>query len=700
MAKHEVQKMRGAVLYSRVSTDGQDKHGTSPETQRDACRAKALALGLPIVSEYHDGGVSGGFLLARPGMQAALADIRAGYADTLICPNLSRFSRDVEHQQAIKKEVKAAGGWLVFCDMEFADTPEGDLNFTIQGGFAEYEKAVIKKRMEGGRQKKAEQGIQPSRRTSPYGYTIATHADVLRGQAAYDMAGRYQVREDQAVYVRRMFADYHSKRHSLAHIARQLTQEGVPTPGRSTQWSQSTICYILANPVYKGVAVYGRFDNFMDESRLQKQHWLTGELLKEPRFRRKADPETWVTMNCPALVSADVWEEVQARLVENKAKKGGNPLRVRMLAGRIVCPHCGGTLVAGSKTRRTRQGGLGPAPQRYICGRYMSSLQKTGQAQCQPTSYLCEDVEAATIAAILDAAHRPEALAAALAAYQKKLPAETPAPEARRELARLDKALEALAGEQAATVQAQISGIMQGAPVDAYAAAFADLAARRKTIEGQRSLLMRQLKNKPGSDQSSRDQSSNQTSRDETGQITRANVPAKQADSRSKKSSQATQSPQAKQSLQQQALADVARVLSSPVLLGNVKRDALAHLIESVMPRRDTQPREEMEVMVHFVPGVFLPDVFAPDVLVPGVLNTGGSQKPKESSSDAPGTKGLEDGPGSEVEDGTGSEVENGPEGEGELVETLQSIRLGSLRTRALFSSIRASSWAASGISR
>ncbi len=254
-------KMRGAVLYTRVSTGEQDKHGTSPETQRDACRAKASALSLPIIAEYHDGGISGGFLLARKEFQAALADIQAGRADTLICPSLSRYSRDVEHQQAVKKAVKAAGGRLVFCDMTFEDTAEGDLNFTIQGGFAEYEKAVIKKRTSAGRQKKAEQGIQPSRKTSPYGYTIATHADVLRGQAAFDEVGLYRVREDQAAHVRRMFQEYHARRQSLALIARQLTLEGVPTPGKAAQWSQSTIRYILANPVYKGVAVYGRFDN-------------------------------------------------------------------------------------------------------------------------------------------------------------------------------------------------------------------------------------------------------------------------------------------------------------------------------------------------------------------------------------------------------------------------------------------------------
>ena len=82
--------------------------------------------------------------------------------------------------------------------------------------------------------------------------------------------------------------------------------------------------------------------------------------------------------------------------------------------------------------------------------------------------------------------------------------------------------------------------------------------------------------------------------------------------------------------MERQALEDIVRVLASPALLGSVKRDALAHLIESVTPRRDTRPREEMETTVRFISGV---------------LNAG---------------------------------------------DTMHTIRLGSLRTRALFSVISA----------
>ena len=45
-------RTRGAVIFTRVSTGEQAEHGTSRRPSCDMCRAKALALGLPIVAEY------------------------------------------------------------------------------------------------------------------------------------------------------------------------------------------------------------------------------------------------------------------------------------------------------------------------------------------------------------------------------------------------------------------------------------------------------------------------------------------------------------------------------------------------------------------------------------------------------------------------------------------------------------------------
>jgi len=73
--------------------------------------------------------------MGRPGIQAALTNLEVGKAELLIIASLSRFSRDREHQSAIQKRVIAAGASLVFCDMPFEDTPEGDLALGMMGRY-------------------------------------------------------------------------------------------------------------------------------------------------------------------------------------------------------------------------------------------------------------------------------------------------------------------------------------------------------------------------------------------------------------------------------------------------------------------------------------------------------------------------------------------------------------------------------------
>jgi site-specific DNA recombinase len=143
-------------------------------------------------------GVSGALYIARPGMQKALSLIEAGKANLLICANLSRYSRDAEHQHAIKRRLESAGARLVLCDMDFDATPEGDLAFGIMGNFAAYERKIIRKRTMTGRRRCAENGIQPHRNLSPFGYHVITKEDVLTGRYPAGTVGTYQVIEEQA----------------------------------------------------------------------------------------------------------------------------------------------------------------------------------------------------------------------------------------------------------------------------------------------------------------------------------------------------------------------------------------------------------------------------------------------------------------------------------------------------------------------
>ncbi len=474
-----ITKTRGAVLYIRVSTEEQARHGTSLDSQRDACRAKALELNLPIVAEYEDAGVSGAFFDHRPNLQLALSDIREGQADTLIATELDRLSRDVEHQQRILKIVRAASGRLIFCTGTFDDTAEGDLNYAFQGGFKQYEKSVIRRRLMNGKIRRLGEGNQVNRGNPPFGYHIPTKSDVMRGDYPLDQLGRYILIPEQAEVVTWMFEEYAAGNRTLPEIAREMNARGVPTKRGGLHWRSVNFAFIFRNPVYKGQPVAGRWQSRKDESRLNETNRLTGEPIISSHSYWLADPKNWIPLDAPAIVSEEVWDRVQERLRENKRKRGGNPQTIRMLSGRVFCPNCGAPMVVNGTRREIY----------YCCSGYKYARMDKGETVCEKTRYVVSAAEEATCTALLDACSHPEAVQLAIDTHVRNQSIPSPSADPRREIAEIDKALTQLSGEEVAFVQAQVAGIRAGASPDAYAAVFADIAARRKDLEDRRGTL-------------------------------------------------------------------------------------------------------------------------------------------------------------------------------------------------------------------
>jgi len=538
------QQVNGAIVYVRVSSEEQVKN-TSIEGQLDACRAKAEELGLPIIAEHKDEGVSGTFLKARPGIQAALHDIEVGHGNRLICLDISRLSRDVEHQQIIKKTVENAGARLVFCDMNFDATPEGDFAFNTFGNFRQFERHVIRTRTMNGKFKQARQGIQAARSLSPYGYHIVTKKDILRGLYPSDQLGQYLVIEHEAKVVRRLYECYAAGSHSMPQLTKELNAEGIPTPKKGTHWRASTLHNMLTNPTYKGQPIFGKTQSRTDENRLEQKHRFTGQPLKTARYNRPASQENWVYLEAPTLVDEATWDMVQEKLGKNKARKGGNPRRARMLSGRVFCPECGAGLQVGGQI-----GGSGGAKSKYVyyvCGRNRNKRADTGIRECVATGYNIETTERDTAGVLLHTFEHREAIEAAVQAHTQATPADMGGDEAREELASTDKALYNLKGEETATVQAQIAGLRAGASVDAYNAVFADIASKRKDLENRRGVLSKM--------------------------VSRAGT---------------TGTPQPSPAeIHLQTLKNVGLALSSPDITGVEKRDLLNLIVDKVIPSKE-----------------------------------------------------------------------------------------------------------------
>ncbi len=456
-----------AILYTRVSTSDQAEHGTSLGEQLAACTKKAEQLGAQVVGHEEDAGISGGAYLTRNGLQNALGKIEAGHADTLIIANLSRFSRDREHQSAIKKRVQAGGGRLVFCDMDFADTPEGDLAFGIMGTFADYERKVIRERTVKGRRRRAEEGIQPGRSEAPYGYHIPTHADVLRGSWLPETLGTYQIIEARAAFAREMFARA-ATGDSLRSICRWLTSAGAPTSQGGKAWYQTSLLCILRNPAYKGVGVYGRTQQFTDERRRTEQG------LRHVTYSRQRAPEEWQTFAVPALVDEATWNAVQERLDTNQARLSGNPRRKYLLSGVARCGLCGGPMT-GFRSN-------GGASAYYRC-RDAGGWRKDGVTSCAAGCCPMAELERLVLAGFVKIAASPDTVAGAVEAWRESRRRQAAPMQVER--TRVEAELAALDRREKATISAQIAGIAAGARPESYTAEFTEIARLRTSLTEQ-----------------------------------------------------------------------------------------------------------------------------------------------------------------------------------------------------------------------
>lgn len=443
-----------AVIYCRVSSSDQAENGTSLESQEQACLQKAVAIDSQVVAPvFRDEGISGATLIGRPGLQAALSMIESGKANVLICYDVSRLSRDVEHHAVIERRVKAARGRIIYCTQDFADTADGELSSGILKQFAQWEKRKIRERTMSGHKRQAEKGIQTFRNLSPLGYHIVTQKEVLTGQYLAGTQGKYLIVEDEAVIVRELFRRAFGGA-SLTALVKWLNESGVPTRQGGARWYAVTVRAILNNPVYKGEAMVGRKEVVMDESRREKG-------LRMSYYLRDRAKENCIRIEVPALVEANLWEFVQQRLLDNKARISGRTSRRFTFTGLFRCPVCSKRCGASHKK--------GTAVT-YTC---------RNKRYCHPHGYGGRTAERAVYAILCEIIRRPELVEAALNAYDAKRGVTDTAGTRDALLKELSK----LQQREKATVTAQIAGIQAGADPSVYDSIFAEIGAKRKELQ-------------------------------------------------------------------------------------------------------------------------------------------------------------------------------------------------------------------------
>ena len=170
-----------AVGYVRTSTEEQI---LGPEAQRAALAAWAVRTGAELVAVHDDRGVSGAAPLdKRPGLLAALADLKAKRAGVLIVAKRDRLARDPILAALVERMAERAGARVVSADgVGDGDGPEAQLMKRIIDAVAEYERALIKARTRAALAAKRAKGERTG--TVPFGYLVAADGASLEPDEA------------------------------------------------------------------------------------------------------------------------------------------------------------------------------------------------------------------------------------------------------------------------------------------------------------------------------------------------------------------------------------------------------------------------------------------------------------------------------------------------------------------------------------
>jgi DNA invertase Pin-like site-specific DNA recombinase len=283
------------TLIARQSSSRDER---DPATQFQHAEEYADRLGWEVVSRHVEKSTSGGRSLEkRPGLLAALEDVRAGRAERVLVYHRDRLDRNLEVRRAFVAAVEEAGGevWTPDGRLTFSTANE-KLSNTLLGAMDENYRDVIREKVLKQKRARVEAGC-PCTRLPFIGY-------VSPGGWS-----RAQVVEDDRPHVVRAF-EMSADGKSAPEIVRYLREQGYSATHRA-------VTHMLRNELYCGHIVWGdlRHDN------------AHGAIVSDRLFRR-----------------------VQARRKPVGRKSPSHRILARL--GVLRCGSCGAAMVTDNKLYR------------------------------------------------------------------------------------------------------------------------------------------------------------------------------------------------------------------------------------------------------------------------------------------------------------------------------------------------------------
>lgn len=218
--------MKGAVIYSRVSTPGQAQEGVSLDAQVNRARLWAAGNGFEVLGEYQDAGISGKRADNRPGLQAAI-DHACKSKAALVVYSLSRLARSTLDCLNMVEKLEHAGADLVSLS-ESLDTTNaaGKLIFRFFASMSEFERDLISERTKTALDYKRAQGFKTGGAV-PFGYDATTGGKLIENPA-----------EQEAI---KLIGELRAQGFTLAAIGEALERRNIKTKNGGMKWSPKVL---------------------------------------------------------------------------------------------------------------------------------------------------------------------------------------------------------------------------------------------------------------------------------------------------------------------------------------------------------------------------------------------------------------------------------------------------------------------------
>ncbi len=319
------------AAYARVSTNF-DEQVSSFEAQRDYYTNHIKSKPeWQFVGVYTDEGISATSTKNREGFNQMIEDALDGKIDLIITKSVSRFARNTVDTLTTVRKLKE-NGVEVYFEKEniYTMDSKGELLITIMSSLAQEESRSISENVTWGHRKRFSDG----KVSLPYGQFLGYE----KGED-----GLPKIVEKEAEVVRKIYRLF-LKGKTPSGIAKELTEENIPTPGGKKVWCSSTVQSILQNEKYKGDAL------------LQKSYTVDF-LTKKKKVNEGEVPQYYVENSHPAIIEPETFDLVQLEMKKRKEAKGYKT-GGSCFSGKIVCGECGsfyGRKVwhSNSKYRRT-----------------------------------------------------------------------------------------------------------------------------------------------------------------------------------------------------------------------------------------------------------------------------------------------------------------------------------------------------------